>query len=53
VSPTGKYVTLVPFSFILSLSALKELIEDWKRRIADNKINKNSADVYNYEEVRF
>ena len=29
VSPTGRYVTLVPFMFILMLSALKEIVEDW------------------------
>lgn len=28
VSPTGRYTTLVPLIFILSVSALKEIIED-------------------------
>lgn len=29
VSPTGRYTTLVPLIFILSVSALKEIIEDF------------------------
>lgn len=28
VSPTGRYTTLVPLVFILSVSAIKEIIED-------------------------
>eukprot|EP00092_Neocalanus_flemingeri_P037876 GFUD01041229.1.p1 GENE.GFUD01041229.1~~GFUD01041229.1.p1 ORF type:complete len:1159 (-),score=232.94 GFUD01041229.1:205-3681(-) len=39
ISPTGKYVTLVPFLVILAITALKELIEDFKRHLADRKIN--------------
>lgn len=29
VSPTGRYTTLVPLIFILTVSALKEIIEDF------------------------
>ncbi|XP_017837733.1 probable phospholipid-transporting ATPase IA isoform X3 [Drosophila busckii] len=39
VSPTGRYTTLVPLIFILSVSAIKEIIEDVKRHRADNEIN--------------
>ncbi|KAH8299708.1 hypothetical protein KR044_004998, partial [Drosophila immigrans] len=39
VSPTGRYTTLVPLIFILSVSAIKEIIEDIKRHRADNEIN--------------
>lgn len=28
MSPTGRYTTLVPLIFILSVSALKEIVED-------------------------
>lgn len=28
VSPTGRYTTLVPLIFILSVSAVKEIVED-------------------------
>uniref|UniRef100_A0A1I7UFC6 Phospholipid-transporting ATPase n=1 Tax=Caenorhabditis tropicalis TaxID=1561998 RepID=A0A1I7UFC6_9PELO len=39
VSPTGRYTTAVPFLIILSVSALKEIFEDVKRRRSDNKVN--------------
>ena len=39
VSPTGRYTTLVPLLFILTVSALKEIIEDVKRHRADDEIN--------------
>ncbi|XP_055915903.1 probable phospholipid-transporting ATPase IA isoform X3 [Eupeodes corollae] len=39
VSPTGRYTTLVPLIFILAVSAIKEIIEDFKRHRADNEIN--------------
>ncbi|CDW61348.1 hypothetical protein TTRE_0000980601, partial [Trichuris trichiura] len=29
VSPTGRYTTAVPLLCILSVSAIKEIIEDW------------------------
>ncbi|XP_021953881.1 probable phospholipid-transporting ATPase IA isoform X2 [Folsomia candida] len=45
VSPTGRYTTLVPLIFILSVSALKEIIEDWKRHVADRETNNREIDV--------
>ncbi|CAD6185628.1 unnamed protein product [Caenorhabditis auriculariae] len=39
VSPTGRYTTAVPFLIILSVSALKEIFEDLKRRRSDSKVN--------------
>ena len=39
VSPTGRYTTLVPLIFILAVSAIKEIIEDFKRHRADDVIN--------------
>jgi len=39
VSPTGRYVTIVPLFFILTLIAVKEIIEDIKRHQADRKVN--------------
>lgn len=39
VSPTGRFTTLVPLIFILAVSALKEIVEDFKRHRADNEIN--------------
>ncbi|XP_034952573.1 probable phospholipid-transporting ATPase IA isoform X2 [Chelonus insularis] len=45
VSPTGRYTTLVPLIFILSVSALKEIVEDFKRHRADDEINKRKVEV--------
>lgn len=39
VSPTGRYTTAVPLLFILTVSAIKEIIEDWKRHRADEGVN--------------
>uniref|UniRef100_A0A8C4NEX2 Phospholipid-transporting ATPase n=1 Tax=Eptatretus burgeri TaxID=7764 RepID=A0A8C4NEX2_EPTBU len=45
VSPTGRYTTLVPLICILSLAAVKELIEDYKRHKADNTVNQRKTCV--------
>ncbi|XP_059088985.1 probable phospholipid-transporting ATPase IA isoform X3 [Tigriopus californicus] len=45
VSPTGRFVTIVPFSVILALTALKELVEDYKRHRADDKTNNSLVEV--------
>uniref|UniRef100_A0AC34QJV5 Phospholipid-transporting ATPase n=1 Tax=Panagrolaimus sp. JU765 TaxID=591449 RepID=A0AC34QJV5_9BILA len=39
VSPTGRYNTAVPFLIIMSVSALKEIFEDIKRRRMDYLVN--------------
>jgi len=51
VSPTGRYVTLVPFTIILCLTAFKELIEDWKRHLADRRVNNAEAQVFSLNKV--
>ena len=45
VSPTGRYTTLVPLIFILSVSAIKEIVEDIKRHRADDEINMREVEV--------
>lgn len=45
VSPTGRYTTLVPLIFILSVSAIKEIIEDIKRHRADDETNHRKVEV--------
>ncbi|KAJ6647684.1 Phospholipid-transporting ATPase IA [Pseudolycoriella hygida] len=45
VSPTGRYTTLVPLIFILSVSAIKEIVEDVKRHRADDDVNHREVDV--------
>ncbi|XP_033111210.1 phospholipid-transporting ATPase IB-like [Anneissia japonica] len=46
VSPTGRYTTLVPLLFILFVSAVKEIIEDFKRHNADVEVNNRKVQVY-------
>lgn len=56
VSPTGRYTTLVPLIFILSVSALKEIIEDFKRHRADDETNHRKVEVLrgeNWMKVRW
>ncbi|XP_030058256.1 phospholipid-transporting ATPase IB [Microcaecilia unicolor] len=45
VSPTGRYTTLVPLLFILTVAGIKEIIEDYKRHMADNIINNKKTIV--------
>ncbi|XP_040835824.1 phospholipid-transporting ATPase IB-like [Ochotona curzoniae] len=45
VSPTGKYTTLVPLVVILTVSGIKEIIEDYRRHMADRLINTKSTIV--------
>ncbi|KAM4860181.1 phospholipid-transporting ATPase IB-like isoform 2-T2 [Thomomys bottae] len=39
VSPTGKYTTLLPLMIILTISGIKEIIEDYKRHLANKIVN--------------
>ncbi|TGZ68511.1 hypothetical protein CRM22_004223 [Opisthorchis felineus] len=45
VSPTGRFTTLVPLLIILTVSAIKEMIEDLKRHYADDATNKSKTQV--------
>jgi phospholipid-transporting ATPase len=45
VSPTGRYTTLLPLIFVLCCSAVKEIIEDWKRHRADDQTNNRLVQV--------
>ncbi|KAH9523120.1 Phospholipid-transporting ATPase IA [Bulinus truncatus] len=46
VSPTGRYTTAVPLMLILTVSAIKEIIEDIKRHRADGSINNRLVAVH-------
>lgn len=41
----GQPVTLVPLFFIVVLSAVKDLLEDWKRKRSDNEENSKRVKV--------
>ncbi|XP_041972957.1 probable phospholipid-transporting ATPase IA isoform X5 [Aricia agestis] len=45
VSPTGRWTTLTPLVLILSVSALKEIVEDFKRHRADDETNRRRVEV--------
>ncbi|XP_053599624.1 probable phospholipid-transporting ATPase IA isoform X4 [Plodia interpunctella] len=45
VSPTGRWTTLTPLILILSISALKEIVEDFKRHRADDETNRRKVAV--------
>ena len=54
VSPTGRYVTIVPFAFILFLTALKEIYEDSKRHVSDRKANRSGlTPTFTDSELRY
>ena len=44
VSPTGRFVTIVPFTIILILTAMKEIVEDIKRHRADDKVRQSHSE---------
>lgn len=45
VSPTGRFTTVVPLTFILCVSAIKEIIEDYARHKADKTTNNSKTHV--------
>ncbi|XP_045459534.1 probable phospholipid-transporting ATPase IA [Melitaea cinxia] len=45
VSPTGRWTTLTPLILILSVSAIKEVVEDFKRHRADDETNRRKVEV--------
>jgi phospholipid-transporting ATPase len=45
VTPTNRYTTIVPLMIVLLVSAVKELIEDFKRRSSDKSLNYAGAQV--------
>ena len=49
VSPTGRYVTIVPLFLILTIIAIKEIIEDIKRHNGDRKVNNTKVAVLSGE----
>ncbi|KAL1977454.1 hypothetical protein VTN31DRAFT_313 [Thermomyces dupontii] len=45
ISPTNQFTTIVPLCIVLLVSAIKELIEDYKRRMSDRSLNYSRARV--------
>lgn len=45
ISPTNRYTTIGPLLIVLLVSAVKELIEDFKRKTSDKSLNHSKARV--------
>ncbi len=45
ISPTNRYTTIGPLLVVLLVSAIKELIEDFKRKTSDKSLNHSKARV--------
>lgn len=45
VSPTNRFTTIVPLAIVLLVSAVKELVEDYKRKTSDKSLNNSKAQV--------
>ncbi|KAJ0417413.1 hypothetical protein BJY00DRAFT_289532 [Aspergillus carlsbadensis] len=45
VSPTNRYTTIGPLLIVLMVSAIKELVEDYKRRTSDKSLNYSKTQV--------
>jgi phospholipid-transporting ATPase len=45
LSPTNPYTTIAPLIVVLIISAVKELVEDYRRKQADNALNTSKAQV--------
>lgn len=43
ISPTGRYTTIMPLAFVLTLSLCKDAYEDFKRHMLDKELNNSSA----------
>jgi phospholipid-transporting ATPase len=45
ISPTKRYTTIVPLGIVLLVSAVKEYIEDYRRKTSDKTLNSSKARV--------
>ncbi|CBX97420.1 similar to phospholipid-transporting ATPase [Plenodomus lingam JN3] len=45
ISPTSRYTTIVPLAIVLLVSAIKEYIEDYRRKQSDSELNNSKAQV--------
>lgn len=45
ISPISPITSFAPLIFVLSITAIKELFEDWKRRVQDREVNNQPVTV--------
>ena len=56
ISPTNRYTTIGPLVIVLLVSAIKELVEDYKRKSSDKGLNNSKARVIrgsSFEETKW
>jgi len=56
ISPTNRYTTIGPLILVLLVSAIKELVEDYKRKTSDKQLNNSKAQVLrgsNFEQTKW
>lgn len=56
VSPTSRYTTIVPLGIVLAVSAIKEIVEDSRRKSQDRQLNIAKAQVIrgnSFQDVRW
>lgn len=56
ISPTNKYTTIGPLILVLLVSAIKEYVEDYKRKSSDKQLNNSKAQVLrgsNFESTKW
>lgn len=46
LSPTGSFTTLIPLCMVLTLTMLKDVLEDLKRHRSDQEVNDRAVNVY-------
>ena len=46
LSPTGRFTTLVPLTFVLTMTMIKDTYEDYKRHVRDRGLNGQNIQVY-------
>ncbi|TKA29747.1 hypothetical protein B0A50_03110 [Salinomyces thailandicus] len=45
ISPTNRYTTIVPLGIVIAVSAIKEMVEDNRRKSSDSQLNRSPAKV--------
>ncbi|KAF1991080.1 phospholipid-translocating P-type ATPase [Aulographum hederae CBS 113979] len=56
ISPTNRYTTIIPLAVVLTVSAIKELVEDYRRRQSDASLNHAESRVLrgsSFQDVRW
>ncbi|KAF2400830.1 phospholipid-transporting ATPase [Trichodelitschia bisporula] len=56
ISPTNRYTTIVPLFIVLVVSAVKELVEDFRRKTSDQSLNHSKARILrgsSFEDTRW